>query len=161
MHHDMEGHDWNEGHSDHEGIMAVTQLHRIAEMAEMLLDMIGENDELEGWVQFKISRAYNDMSDMFSYIEYKHHQYHEMSGPELDAEAAFGDLRDRQEMEISEAKKSGRKKKNTLWGNIRARRAAGKPRLKPGQKGYPKTLKIESSEFRELLRTLIQEAKRK
>lgn len=34
--------------------------------------------------------------------------------------------------------------KNTLWGNIRARRKAGKPRLKPGQKGYPKTLDIES-----------------
>jgi|GEM_PF-1914527 len=156
MHHDMEGHDWNEGHPDHEGVMAVTQLHRIAEMAEMLLDMIGENDELEGWVQYKISRAYNDMSDMFSYIEYKHH---EVSEPELDMEAAFGDLRDRQEIEVSEAKK--RKKKNTLWGNIRARRAAGKPRLKPGQKGYPKTLKIESPEARSLIRSLIQEAKKR
>ena len=28
----------------------------------------------------------------------------------------------------------------SLWANIRKRRAAGKPRLKPGQKGYPKTL---------------------
>lgn len=31
----------------------------------------------------------------------------------------------------------------SLWANIRKRRAAGKPKLKPGQKGYPKTLKIE------------------
>lgn len=30
-----------------------------------------------------------------------------------------------------------------LWDNIRARRAAGKPKLKPGDKNYPKTLKIE------------------
>lgn len=30
-----------------------------------------------------------------------------------------------------------------LWDNIRARRAAGKPKLKPGQKGYPKTLDVE------------------
>lgn len=30
----------------------------------------------------------------------------------------------------------------SLWANIRKRRAAGKPRLKPGQKGYPKTLNI-------------------
>jgi len=37
--------------------------------------------------------------------------------------------------------------KNTLWGNIRARRKAGKPRLKPGQKGYPKTLDVESQEM--------------
>jgi len=31
----------------------------------------------------------------------------------------------------------------SLWANIRKRRAAGKPKLKPGQKGYPKTLNIE------------------
>ena len=30
----------------------------------------------------------------------------------------------------------------SLWDNIRKRRAAGKPRLKPGQKGYPKTLDV-------------------
>ena len=33
-------------------------------------------------------------------------------------------------------------KTESLWANIRKRRAAGKPRLKPGQKGYPKTLDI-------------------
>ena len=33
----------------------------------------------------------------------------------------------------------------SLWANIRDRRAAGKPRLKPGQKGYPKTLDIEAT----------------
>ena len=31
----------------------------------------------------------------------------------------------------------------SLWDNIRKRRASGKAKLKPGQKGYPKTLKIE------------------
>lgn len=31
----------------------------------------------------------------------------------------------------------------SLWDNIRKRRAAGKPRLKPGDKNYPKTLNIE------------------
>jgi hypothetical protein len=33
-----------------------------------------------------------------------------------------------------------------LWDNIRKRREAGKPKLKPGDKGYPKTLNIESVE---------------
>jgi len=42
-----------------------------------------------------------------------------------------------EEDEVKEAKK-----KNTLWGNIKARRDKGKPRLKPGQKGYPKTLDV-------------------
>jgi len=31
-----------------------------------------------------------------------------------------------------------------LWDNIHARREAGKPRKKPGQKGYPKTLNVEN-----------------
>jgi len=31
-----------------------------------------------------------------------------------------------------------------LWHNIRKRRAAGKPKLKPGDKNYPKTLDIEA-----------------
>jgi len=30
----------------------------------------------------------------------------------------------------------------SLWANIRKRRAAGKPRLKPGDKNYPKTLDV-------------------
>lgn len=33
----------------------------------------------------------------------------------------------------------------SLWDNIRKRRAAGKPRLKPGDKNYPKTLDVNST----------------
>ena len=33
-------------------------------------------------------------------------------------------------------------KKESLWDNIRKRRAAGKPKLKPGDKNYPKTLNV-------------------
>ena len=32
--------------------------------------------------------------------------------------------------------------KESLWANIRARRAAGKRKLKPGDKNYPKTLDV-------------------
>ena len=34
----------------------------------------------------------------------------------------------------------------SLWANIRKRRASGKPKLKPGDKGYPKTLNIEQKD---------------
>ena len=34
----------------------------------------------------------------------------------------------------------------SLWANIRARRASGKRKLKPGDKNYPKTLNIEDKE---------------
>lgn len=147
MHHDdMEGYDWNEGHPDHEGEMAVSQLHRIAEMAEMLLDIIGENDELPGWVQYKLGRAYSDMSDLFGYIESKSHDLADENDYEEDVSDFGGG-------ELEEAKK----KPKGLWHNIRARRKAGKPRLKPGQKGYPKTLNIESN-VRNTLRSMIRQS---
>ncbi len=130
------GHDWNEGEPDHEGEMAISQLHRIAEMAEMLLDIIGENDELPGWVQYKLGRAYSDMSDLFGYIESKSHDLHDGDLSYDDHGMMSVDVEDES---MTEGKK---KKKKNLWANIRARRKAGKPRLKPGQKGYPKTLDI-------------------
>jgi len=132
------GHDWNEGEPDHEGEMAVSQLHRIAEMAEMLLDIIGENDELPGWVQYKLGRAYSDMSDLFGYIESKSHDLHDGDLSYDDDGMMSTDIDDES---MTEGKKRKKKPKG-LWANIRARRKAGKPRLKPGQKGYPKTLDI-------------------
>ena len=42
--------------------------------------------------------------------------------------------------DVKEGKKPG------LWANMHARRKAGKPKLKPGDKNYPKTLDIESKE---------------
>jgi len=49
-----------------------------------------------------------------------------------------------------------KKKKKGLWHNIHARRKAGKRPKKPGEKGYPKTLKIETNN-ENLLRELIKE----
>ena len=45
--------------------------------------------------------------------------------------------------EINEKKKSS---KPGLWANIHARRKAGKRPLRPGEKGYPKTLDIDEDE---------------
>jgi len=135
------GKDWVAHEHDHEGLMAVAQLHRIVKMGEELLNMIGENDELEGWVQFKLSRAYNDMSDMFSYIEYMHNS----SGGE-EHQVVDG---------VFEGKKKKKSKKG-LWDNIWAKRRRGERPAKPGEKGYPKTLNIESSIVRKAIRDLIQ-----
>lgn len=128
--HDIKGYDWNEGEPDHEGEMALGQLHRICDMSEMLMNIIDENDELPGWVQFKLDRAYNDMTDLFAYIESKSHD----ELPDYDEDGMM--MTDIDAESMNEAKKKG------LWHNIRARRKKGKPRLKPGQKGYPKTLNI-------------------
>ena len=43
---------------------------------------------------------------------------------------------------VDKDKSMGKDTKESLWANIRARRAAGKRRLKPGDKNYPKTLDV-------------------
>jgi len=139
----MSGRDWNEGHPDHEGEMAVSQLHRIEEMAAMLLELIGEDDDLPGWVQYKISRAYTDLNDAFGYIESKGHE----------SEATHG----MQEGKKKKGSCSGCKGKNPgLWCNICKKRARGERPAKPGQKGYPKTLNIESKNLREMITKLVE-----
>jgi hypothetical protein len=140
MHMDKQGKDWNEGRPDHEGEMAVSQLHRIAEMANELLEMIGENDELPGWIQYKITRAFNDLGDAYNYIEAQHHM--DQSSPSL--EMPLG-------MEEGKKKKGGK----GLWHNIHKRRRAGKRPKRPGEKGYPKTLDI--NELKSLIKNLIAE----
>ena len=44
------------------------------------------------------------------------------------------------------------KKQKGLWHNMRQRRKKGLPRKKPGQKGYPKTLKLEEAAVRSIVR---------
>jgi len=134
MHSDLVGYgfDWNEDEADHEGEMAVSQLRRIHNMSKELLDIISEYDELPAWTQHKLGRAYEDLTDFYSYIDSMSHVPYDSDGMmviDIEIEPA-----------LDEAKK---KKPAGLWHNIRQRREAGKPKLKRGQKGFPKTLKIE------------------
>ena len=45
--------------------------------------------------------------------------------------------------EVEELLEARKPPPGTLWKNIRNRRKAGKRRLKPGEKGYPKTLDLD------------------
>ena len=45
--------------------------------------------------------------------------------------------------EVEELLEARKPPPGTLWKNIRNRRKAGKRRLKPGEKGYPKTLDFD------------------
>ena len=55
---------------------------------------------------------------------------------------------------LEAVEKVSEKNQPNIWDNIRKRRAAGLPRLKPGEKGYPKTLdlpeKIEVSQDKDI-----------
>jgi hypothetical protein len=143
MHTDPDSTDWNFGEEDHEGEMATGQLHRISDMASTLQEIIGSEDELPGWVQYKLTQAYSALNDVYGYME----PASEHAG-ETVAEA--------------KAKKkgscSGCKGKNPgLWCNICKKRARGEKPAKPGQKGYPKTLKIEVRQLRQLIGDVIKQ----
>ena len=139
MHRDAEGYDWNDGEPDHEGEMAVSQLHRIAEMAEMLLDIIGENDELPGWIQYKFSRAYNDLNDAFGYIESRSHEIHDEydDDEEVDFEDDYEGEFDDEEYDDDDVMGMDEAKKKGLWANVHAKRKRGGKPAKPGDKNYP------------------------
>ena len=134
MHNSKPGKDWNHGKPDHEGGMALNQLHRLNDISEMLLDMISHGDELPAWVQSKLTRAYTDLNDVFGYLEPQMDHEHEVEIETLT-------------IPVTEAKKKGKcsgcKGKSNLWCNICRKRARGERAARPGEKGYPKTLDIE------------------
>ena len=50
--------------------MAKNQLLKIVDMAKDLSDAMDDQDELEAWIQSKITTAYNELDDVHSYVEY-------------------------------------------------------------------------------------------
>ena len=123
---------WEQEHDEdpaQEGGMATSNLKRSIKMAEELLEFIDPQGPLPGWVQAKLTTAFNDLQDVHGYIV---------------GQADHGEG----------VQEEGKKKKPGLWANIHARRKAGKRPHRPGEKGYPKTLDID--EDHEIVKEAIQ-----
>ena len=58
-------------HDDHEGRMAKSDLKRLAEYSAKLFNMLDENEELDGWVQEKISIAADYIGSVYHYLDYE------------------------------------------------------------------------------------------
>ncbi len=56
---------------DHEAKMARAELYKLAQYSAKLFKMIDENDELDGWVQSKITKAADYISSVYHYLEYE------------------------------------------------------------------------------------------
>jgi len=72
--------------NEEEVIMAKGQLLKIADMAKDLADSMDDQDELEAWIQVKITTAYDQMDDVHSYVEYTQDLYDDQ--PEAEKEYA-------------------------------------------------------------------------
>ena len=57
-------------HDDHEAKMASAELYKLNQYSAKLFKMIGENDELDGWVQSKITKAADYISSVYHYMDY-------------------------------------------------------------------------------------------
>ena len=56
---------------DHEGRMAKSDLLRLAKYSAKLFQMIDENEQLDGWVQEKITIAADHIGNVYHYLEYE------------------------------------------------------------------------------------------
>ena len=56
---------------DHEAKMARADLMKMHEYSAKLFRMIGPNEELDGWVQAKITKASDYISSVYHYLEYE------------------------------------------------------------------------------------------
>lgn len=60
-----------DNHDDHEGQMALSQLHQIMQNAGMLKGLVSEDDELQAWVQSKLTKASDYLDSVRNYLEYE------------------------------------------------------------------------------------------
>ena len=62
---------------DKEGAMAKRQLYNVIEQAQEVHDMLGEDDQLEAWVQSKLTKIASMMSAVQHHLNYEHREDHE------------------------------------------------------------------------------------
>ena len=72
--------------SDEDGWMAKEQLYKTAQYAIKLHQLIGDTDNLEPWIQAKITKAADYLSSIKHYMEYEQVNPHPTDEPS-DAEA--------------------------------------------------------------------------
>ncbi len=77
-------HDKYFDYTDDEGGMAKRQLYKAAKYAMMLHDSLKDEDQLEGWVQSKITKAADYLGTVAHYLEYEMGMG--MHDPEMESE---------------------------------------------------------------------------
>ena len=68
---DQSGVSLPQGQVDHEGAMAKADLYKLANYSLKLFKKIQDGDQLEGWVQAKITKAADYIASVYHYLEYE------------------------------------------------------------------------------------------
>lgn len=67
------GEETSSEHGEHEVKMSVSQLHGICDMADKMKGMAGKEKMIPAWVQRHLAVAHENLSQVHSYMEPKHH----------------------------------------------------------------------------------------
>jgi hypothetical protein len=73
--------------------MAAADLHKIAEYAPKLKDLVSQMPGLEGWVAAKITKASDYISSVYHWLEYNQHEKSEQPETEM-FRLGYGDSED-------------------------------------------------------------------
>jgi hypothetical protein len=70
---DQEAHDYSapDGGHDREGAMAKADLYKLATYSHKLFKQLHDNDQMEAWVQAKITKAADYIASVYHYLEYE------------------------------------------------------------------------------------------
>jgi len=80
---------------DHEAKMAKADLYKLAQYSAKLFRLIDENEELDGWVQAKITKASDYISSVYHYLEYEKMAREQVEvGPREFEEAVQAQIKD-------------------------------------------------------------------
>jgi hypothetical protein len=80
---------------DHEAKMAKADLYKLAQYSAKLFKMIEEGEELDGWVQAKITKASDYISSVYHYLEYEKMSREQIEvGPREFEEAVEAKIKD-------------------------------------------------------------------
>jgi hypothetical protein len=104
----MQHETFNETPDNHEAKMAKADLYKLANYSMKLFKMIQEGQELEGWVQAKITKAADYIASVYHYMEYelKSSDY----GEHLESAEIYSEsVRKAFEQRLTEAKKKNQK----------------------------------------------------
>ena len=73
--HDGHDHEHNSEENDPSEIeMALSELHKLAEYAPKLKELVADLPSLEGWVSSKITKASDYISSVYHWLEYQQHE---------------------------------------------------------------------------------------
>lgn len=80
-------------HGEREVSMSMSQLHRICDMADMLKKVAGKEKKIPAWVQSHLAVAHENLSQVFGYMEPKHHGETKKAMPGATAPGATAPMR--------------------------------------------------------------------